>query len=342
MRIPNCFSLIHALPLGLGLFALAGAPALGAQEEGVASAGPPSARLSEADALLRKKQWAEAVPVLHRLMKELPGFLPAVFELARAQTELGRRADALTLLKEAHARERGRHRAEIERRIARISKVFLKSETLQLHEDGVQLLRARKWSEAQQRFQRASTLEPDHPELLLREGQVFVLLEQLSLADEKLSRALELNPFESETKLWLGRARVLSQKKAAGIQLLEEAAAILPRSELTRIWLAEAYLESKQRDLARSTLERHVQAYPLHVAALLALARLHSGDAKKSSLQESTRLLQLALSRVDQYRNPESESGLALFGPEELKGRVQALVSETDLKLQALSSTAAP
>jgi tetratricopeptide (TPR) repeat protein len=339
MRIPNRFSLIHALQVGLGLFALAASPALGAEDEGLVSSGTPSARLSEAEALLRKKQWAEAVPVLRRLMKELPGFLPVVFELARAQTELGRRAEALTLLKEAHSRERGRNRAEIERRIARISKVFLKSETLQLHEDGVQLLRARKWSEARQRFQKASLLEPDHVELLLREGQVLVLLEQIAPGDEKLTRALELNPFEPETKLWLGRARVLGQKRESGIQFLEDAAALLPRSELTRIWLAEAYLENKQRDLARSTLERHVQAHPLHVAALIALARLYAGDSKKPALQESSRLLQLALSRVDQYRNPEGESGLALFGSEELKGRVQALISETDMKLQALSSS---
>ena len=339
MRIPNRFSLIHALQLGLGLFTLVALPAFGADEDTLVSTGTSSARLSEADALLRKKQWAEAVPVLRRLMKELPGFLPAVFELVRAQTELGRRAEALALLKETHARERGRNRAEIERKIVRISKVFLKSETLQLHEDGIQLLRTRKWSEAQQRFQRASLLEPDHPELLLREGQVLVLLEQVVPGDEKLARALELNPFEPETKLWLGRARVLGQKREMGIQLLEEAAALLPRSELTRIWLAEAYLENKQRDLARSTLERHIQAHPLHVAALIALARLQSGDSKKPSLQESSRLLQLALSRVDQYRNPEGESGLTLFGSEELKSRAQALISETDMKLQALSSS---
>ncbi len=326
----------------LGLFIFAFSPVYGAEEDALLSGGAPAARLSEADVFLRKKQWAEAIPVLRKLMKELPGFLPPVFELARAQTELGRRADALALLKEVHVRERGRNRVEIERKIKRISKVFLKSETLQLHEDGVQLLRLKKWSEAQTRFQKASVLEPDHPELLLREGQMRVLLEQISGADEKLSRSFELNPFEPETRLWLGRARVLGQKRDSGIQLLEEAKAFLPRSELASIWLAEAYLDDKKRELARSVLERHLHSHPLHVAVTLAIARLFANEPKKPSLLESSRLLQLALSRVGQYRSPESESGVVLLDAEELKARVLALSSEIDLKLQAISSNSSP
>ena len=300
----------------------------------------PSSDYSEALKLMNQKKWAEAAIVLRSILKAEPGSMTAMLTLSRSLVYSGRREEALGLLSQAVAREKGprkvSRRVDLMRRIRVMSRLFLTNSTFQIYQEGLNLIDSRKYKLARERFDKALAIEPDNIEILLRSAQCFVLDGEYDSAAERLKLARRLNPYEPEIRLWLGRALHERGEIQPALEDLRVADQELKGSELAPVWLAEALASSSQREFAIRVLLEDIRDYPLHVPSLLTLARMRADDSDSNALWSTRKDLQVALSRLGEYTAPdrprfESELGVELRqSQEELKEQIQKILHKIE------------
>jgi tetratricopeptide (TPR) repeat protein len=302
----------------------------------------------EAQELLSRRKWAEAAVVLRKVLKSAPEFASGALDLAKALVYSGRREEALSVLTEAANRERGQRRAILVRRVRVLSRLFLSNTTFQMFQEGFNLLLARKYGAARDRFERALAQEPDNVEVLTRVGQCLVMDGDYDSAAERLRLARKLSPHEPEVRLWLGRALHQRGELNEAVDELRLAASGLEGSELAPVWLAEALTSAGQRAAALQTLEQDLKAQPYHVLALFTAARLRfqatdgavtPSAAGAQALWAVRRDLQLALSRLPRYSSAElprfeGELGLDLRDSGGLKKDIDGLLKRVDSRLE--------
>lgn len=304
---------------------------------------PAHSDYTDARALLRQRKWEEAAIVLRSVLRKTPDFFPGAIELARALVYVGRREEALTLLTQTAARQRGERRAAVVERQRVLSRIFLQQKTFQIYQDGLNLLTQGKHHAARERLERALEAEPDNIEILTRIGQCLVLEGDYDSAAERLRVAKRLNPYELEVNLWLGRA--LQQRGELNLALAELKAARegLDSSERAPLWYAAALVAAGNRKSAVQVLESDTEDRPFHLIAVVALARLRIETYRdgSDSLWTARKELQVALSRLPQYASTESatrsegELGVELKeSGEELKSQITALLAQLDGRLR--------
>jgi tetratricopeptide (TPR) repeat protein len=314
---------------------LGAAPAKAAQTP----ASPQSAfEYREAQVFLAKKEWADAVISLRKVLRDDPEFSPAAVDLSKALVYSGRREEALSVLSQAANRERGTRRAELIRRAQVSSRTFLTSTTFQLYQEGLSLMIARKYRAAQERLEKGLLQEPDNVELLTRLGQSLVLESDPDSAAERLRLAKKLNPYEPQIRLWLGRALHQRGELGGAIEELKVAYAELGGSELAPVWLADAMTSGSQRLAAIKILEKNTREQPFHLSGLLMLAKLKlMGTNSSDGLWSVRKDLQITLSRLEEAgKLPcfEGDLGLDLRAPEALKAEVEALLKKVDTRIE--------
>jgi tetratricopeptide (TPR) repeat protein len=315
---------------------------------------PSNSDFQEATALLKRRQWAEAAIALRSVLNREPRLLPAIMDLGDALTQSGRREEALGMINAAIMREKGPRRAQLLEKLSVLSRLFLTNATFQLYQDGLNLLRVRKYKPARERFEKALAQEPDNVEILVRLGQDLVLENENVAAAERLKLARKFNPFEPETHLWLGRAFQEQGELADAVQELRLARADLKDSELAPAWYADALFAEGNREAAVEALESDVKAHPLHLSGLFMLVEFRLADLppEDKSAQDSghgsgeasralwsvRQDLQLVISRLPQYESDqprfESELGLELRKPEdEFKSELRKLMQKVDQQI---------
>jgi tetratricopeptide (TPR) repeat protein len=319
----------------LGIFCLAhAAPA------DVGFSAPVGYDYEEAKALLTSKNYTAATIMLRKVLKYTENQAPVAMDLAKALVYSGRREEALSVLTQVAGREKGERREQLIRRANVVARIFLTKSTSQSYQEGLNFLKAKRFGAAKERFEKALEFEPDNLEVLLRLGQCQVMTGDNDSAAERLRLAKRLNPHELEVRLWLGRALHQRGELSQGIEELQEAQRGLASSELTPVWLAEALHSAGQKVPAIQLLEKDAKAQPFHLMSLLTLAKFKLANAPRDAQSHWSvkKDLQVALSRLEDYGKPtspsfESELGLDLRSPEQIKAEIQVLLQKVELRL---------
>jgi tetratricopeptide (TPR) repeat protein len=273
--------------------------------------------IGEASQLLKAKKWAEAAILLRSSLRK-SWSTPVAIDLARALVFSGRREEALTVLGQALGHERStQSRRSLIQKSRVLSRVFLTNATFQIHQDGVNLMMARKYRAAREKFEKVLEQDTANVESLIRLGQCLVLEGDYDSASERLRLARRLNPYESEVQLWLGRALYQRGELGEALEELKAAYQDQPTSEVASIWLAETWVALGNRDQALRLLHDNVTVRPDNVGAIVALARLRlnaTSPHDSHAAWESRKELQLALSRLSGYLAATSSSALPMPG----------------------------
>jgi thioredoxin-like negative regulator of GroEL len=326
---------------------------------------PARSNHSEAQELLKKGKWPEAAIVLRTVVKNEPGNLSAIVDLARALTFTGRREEALSLLAGAVETERRANKETLIRRARVLSRLFLTNLSFQLHQDGLNLMVSRKYDEAREKLDQALALEPDNVEVLVRSAQCFVLDGDYDSAVERLRLSRRLNPYETEIRLWLGHAMLQRGESKLALEELKAAHEQLKKDETATLWYAEALAFTGQRAHAVRLLEEDAMANPKHLNSLLALAKLRmlaqtavatqpmpmpspQGLVRdRKTLWTARQELQLLLSRATQGENSEpirlNDTLGVQFRPqfEDLRVQAKKLLELVEDRLERLSNSSA-
>ena len=318
----------------------------------VAAVSPPSRADTspginpDAEALLARHKWAQAAVILRSEMRRDPRSISVSADLAKALLYLHHREEAIGVLDRAIELNRGKSKAWLIEQLRLVSKIFLTNTGFQTYQDGVDLLAAQRERGAQDKFEQALSAEPDNVGVLTRMGQARLLDRDYDGAFKNLKQALHLNPYEPEIHLWLGRAMELRGDKSEGLGELRQGAARLGQSELAPIWLAAALDSSGHADAAMKVLDQDIKSNPIHVDALVELAKLkiRDPDASQDILWSARRDFQNALSRLVDYEQPgrrrfEGELGIEIFPSDKnLHDEIQSQLQKLESRLEADSS----
>jgi len=304
---------------------------------------PVSTDFYEARQLLSKHKWVEAAIVLRSVLRVSPDFLPASVGLATALAYSARREEALGILVRAAGREKGSKHTVLVHRVQVLSRLFMKSDSFQLYQDGLNFLLLKRPRQAREKFEKTLELEPDNVEVLTRDGQALILDGDYDSAAERLRLAKRLNPFEPEVRLWLGRALHHRGEVSDAVVELRAAYGDLEGSELAPLWLSEALQSAGQTNAAIDMLEEDVKIQPNHLSSIVALAKiqiqtlsrdpkLRLGAARKELLLAQSRL---PLYYSDDQPHYEGELGLSMREPrEEFKLEIDKLLKQVSLRLE--------
>ncbi len=300
----------------------------------------------EAHLLISKKKWPEAAIVLKSILKKNPENTAITIDLARALFYQGRREEALGILGATLAREKPAQQKILIRQSRVLSRTFLKAESFQIFQDGVNLMVASRFRQARERLEKALTAEPDNVEILTRLGQCVLLDGDPDSAAERLRTARRLNPFEPEISLWLGRALFQRGEQELALKELGLAQQELPGAQTPVLWLSESLAMSPKPQTELEILEKDLNSNPLHLDVSLAIARFHLHFASSNQilgLQEARKDLLVTSSRIEKavfYENPRLVGELG-FEPGkssgEFKAEVEKLIQQVEKKIQELS-----
>lgn len=220
--------------------------------------------LQQADAALKKEDYAAAAKVLEAYLAQTPQDYSVKFNLALAYSMTGRQDDAIRLYQEVLAQQpdlvQARQNLGIlmlqQGNAAQALEQFQQVVDKQPNHWAAQINRAgalvalNRKAEAEQAYERALQLKPDHAPTHAAYGQLLASRDPAT-AEEHLRRAVELDPSLEDARLDL--ATVLEARSAAGSGSLEEAEAIYeqfleshPDRGDVRLRLAEIYLQQKR------------------------------------------------------------------------------------------------
>ena len=299
--------------------------------------------------LLKKQKWGEAVVAYQALYQSHPGHLTIAIDLATAHVFSGNRLEGLSLLVDFWSHASKDEQREVESKFKLLSRFFLTNRSFDLYQDALNLLEARKYSQARVQLSQVLSVEPDHLDAILKLAQCLILEQRPQQAMDELSKVKRWSFFEPEISLWLGRAYFMNanypQFASKALFELKYAHSKMKGSEVLVIWLAQVYLKLGQSQQAISLLERDISAYPLHIVSLLKAAQIKVQFSKgdSTSLWAARRDLQLAMSRFekDQYSSVIDIYEL-VYGvrkkPKEVKGEIQELLQQVQTQLEELGT----
>lgn len=264
--------LIVAFGLGLAaVFALPGwasSDSMGSGE--TLTAGPAPTPSPELDPL----------PWMRRQWEKTPSTSLAL-ELSRALLLQGQRSEAMRVLRQSAQSAAPAQKALLERRRRVVSRQFLLAETSGWFQEGMTLLRARKWKAAVGRLEKAWTVEPDNLEVTFRLGQAQTMAGSWVSAIERFREYRTWEPEESAVRLWLGRALALHGESEAAQIELRAAWLAMPKIELAQLWYAEFLVSQSQPRAALDVLDQAARVAPHHFEVLLLRARLRWEEVRR-------------------------------------------------------------
>jgi tetratricopeptide (TPR) repeat protein len=289
--------------LFVALWSVENTPTWAALESGDVNLSTPSAS-DEGRRLIQKKSWAEAALVLRKSFESQRGQADVAIELARALVYLGRRQEAISVLSQCASKNPER-RIELERRAQVISRTFAKQSTFDSFQEGVRLLRERKWELAKDRFERVQSEETDVIDVLMRLGQSQLFLSETDSAAETLRRAHGLNPKNPLIQAWLARAQFLKGDTASSLELFEK----INRNETQTLWYAEALAAAGRVPQALTLLDEEWKKNPKWTRARLLWGELSLGalGRDRGAVQILSRDLQALKLMVATETTPKSE-----------------------------------
>ncbi len=301
--------------------------------------------LGEAERLVDKHRWADAIVAYRTILRSDPKSVPAILGLSASLAQSGKRDEGLSLIIAAANSAKGETRETLVRRAKVLSCLFLTNKVFQVYQEGLNLLIAGKYRNARERFEKALAEESHNVEILTRLGQSLVLDEDFAGAIDKFIAAKKLSPFEPQIRLWLGRSLYFKGSSTLAVSELKTAYQDLQGSEQAALWLAEAMSMAGQTNAAIRLLSADTKKWPFHVLCLLTNAkfRLKLENSDVQSLWVARKDLQLALSRLEEYFQSDRISKKSSLSLEfqrpasEIKAEIQKLLGQVQNKLNEKS-----
>lgn len=263
----------------------------------------------------------------------------AALAAARALVRIGRREEALRIMRQMDTKGSPRQREQIQS----LSRVFVSDETFRLVQEGLNLISLERVPEAIQKFDAALANEPGNVEVLVRKAQAQFLVGQAGAAIETLKLANQINPWQPEITLWLGRCHLTRGETEEAIQELSRAATQLPKSELSAAWYAEALAVNGKWGPALDVLATFLKTVPHSpiVQSQRIELLLDSGDsnlANPARLKAVRKDLDLLLkSDSIEYGAEEGELGIRIYTPSKLRKKLEANLADLDRAIEATS-----
>lgn len=222
----------------------------------------------------------DLLPVLRRQWEKTPS-LSLALELSRALLLQGQRSEAMRVLRQSAQGIAPTQKAILERRRRVVGRQFLLAETSGWFQEGMTLLRARKWKAAAGRLEKAWNVEPDNLEVTLRLGQAQTMAGSWASAVERFREYRTWEPEEPAARLWLGRALALHGEGEAAQAELRAAWLAMPKVELAQLWYAELLVSQAQLRAALDVLDQAARVTPHHFEALSLRARLRWEEVRR-------------------------------------------------------------
>ncbi len=257
----------------------------------------------EANQLIQKQKWTEAVSLLKGLYSVNPKEIAILGALSLSLTRLGQRTEAVDFLHRFAADQTPIERERLAKRSRILSRTFVSNATFEKYQDGLNAFLAKKYRSAREKFERVLQDEPQNCEVLIRLGQCLVAEDEVEAAIQRLAQAKKVSPTDSEISFWLGKAYLARGNFREALRSFKLLDFEIRNAEMAVIALSEGQVLSGQVNLAFKTLEKDIDENPLHVESLWLFAKIKLQTAKGDldSLWSARKDLQLALSRVDRY-----------------------------------------
>ena len=180
-------------------------------------------------------------------------------------------------------------------------------EALRAYNEGLQLARSGKQSEALKKFQASTQADPEFAFAYAKLGQTYASLGYDTEAEQNSRRAMELAerlPAREKYLIAASHARIVNDTDKA-IEAYENLAKVSPDDPEVNFELASLYESSGAFDKARAHYKKVLDRDPKYVAALLASGRV---EIKAGNPQGSLDYLNQALSLAIQLEQDEEKA----------------------------------
>ncbi len=265
------------------------------------------------DQLQKEGKWAEIILQLKSSVSNTNQFTQNDLILAEAFLNLGRRQDALIVLKRKISFVQGKIRSNLFERIHILSSMFLTRQTFQYYRDGLNEMENGESRKAELFFDKALVREFANVLLLKKMALCQMKSRRIDNAIENLKTAKLIDPYDEALSVYLGRAYFLngdilsSSKEFETINWNEKQENIFSAS-----WYAELLHSQQKISEAIIFLKNDLSLYSLNIPSLLTQAQIYFSDSE-SGLKEYWKArasLQIALSRFGEFKEkyPEQSS----------------------------------
>jgi tetratricopeptide (TPR) repeat protein len=180
-------------------------------------------------------------------------------------------------------------------------------EALRSYNEGLQLARQGKHSDAVKKFEASTKADPEFALAYAKLGQTYANLGYDTEAEQKSRRAMELAerlPAQEKYLITASHARIVNDSDKA-IEAYENLSRVSPDDPEVNFELAALYEAKGAFDQARAHYKKVLQRDPKYVAALLASGRV---EIKSGNPQGSLDSLNQALSLAIQLENDEQKA----------------------------------
>lgn len=206
-------------------------------KEGIERGADPKERIQIANLMhhavlaTEEERYAEAVPLLQRVLKDEPMIALANLDLGRSLNSLGDFAQALPWLRKAVELAPNSGRAH--------------------YELGVALGETGDWNASVAQWEEAVARAPDSDDLHFHLAMAYAELDRRPEAENNFRDALRINPAHYRANLFLGRLLGMHDNPAAALTYLQRAVKLEPNSPDAHKFLANVYTELGREEEAR-------------------------------------------------------------------------------------------
>ena len=182
-------------------------------------------------------------------------------------------------------------------------------EALKFYNEGLQLARSGKQTEALKKFQASTQADPEFAFAYAKLGQTYASLGYDTEAEQSSRRAMELSgrlPAQERYLIAASNARIVNDTEKA-IAAYENLAKVSPEDPEVNFELASLYESSGAFDKARAHYKKVLERDPKYVAALRAAGRV---EIKAGNPLGSLDSLNRALSLAIQLENDEEKADI--------------------------------
>src|SRR5579859_2626919 len=269
----------------------------------------PSPELTKAEEFIQKKNFAEAEPLLKKVVESDPANYVAWFDLGFTQNGLGRRDESIAAYRKAVTAKPDVFESnlnlglqlaksgspEAEQFLGTATKLRPTSHVAEGKERAwlslAHVLEATKPAEAISAYQQAAALQPKDPEPHLAAGLLLEKQNQFSDAEHEYKEALSLDPGSSDAVTGLANIYMRGRRFPEAEAELRKVVADHPEQAEAHVQLGRVLAAEGKKEEAISELQAGAKLAPADASLQRDLADLYTGTGKNEEAEKSYRAL---------------------------------------------------
>lgn len=270
---------------------------------------PPSPELTKAEEFIQKKQFAEAEPLLKKVVESDPANYVAWFDLGFTENALGRRDDSIAAYRKAVAAKPDVFESNLNlgSQLAKSgspdAEQFLRAATKLKPTSHVAEGKERAWlslahvleasqpEEAISAYQQAAALQPKDPEPHLGAGLLLEKDNKFSDAEREYKEALALDPQSSDAVTGLANIYMRGRRFPEAEAALRKVVAAHPAEAAAHVELGRVLAAEGKNEEAISELQAGAKEAPADTSVARDLADLYVAAGKNAEAEQAYRAL---------------------------------------------------